>query len=46
MMRYLAGVFDVPVGAIQAVFGERNVNKQIRIKSPNHLLAPIQGKPK
>jgi uncharacterized protein YggU (UPF0235/DUF167 family) len=45
MMRYLAGVFDVPVGAIQVVFGVRNVNKQIRIKSPRHLPAPIQGKP-
>jgi uncharacterized protein len=46
MMRYLAGVFEVPVGAIQVVFGERSVNKQIRIKSPKHLPAPIQGKPK
>lgn len=46
MMRYLAGVFDVPVGVIQVVFGERNVNKQIRIKSPKHLPAPIQGKSK
>jgi uncharacterized protein YggU (UPF0235/DUF167 family) len=45
MMSYLAGVFDVPVGAIQVVFGVRNVNKQIRIKSPRHLPAPIQGKP-
>jgi uncharacterized protein len=45
MMRYLAGVFDVPAGAIQVVFGVRNVNKQIRIKSPRHLPAPIQGKP-
>jgi hypothetical protein len=45
MMRYLAVVFDVPVGAIQVVFGVRNVNKQIRIKSPRHLPAPIQGKP-
>ena len=45
MMHYLAGVFDVPVGAIQVVFGVRNVNKQIRIKSPKHLPAPIQGKP-
>ena len=45
MMRYLAVVFDVPLGAIQVVFGVRNVNKQIRIKSPRHLPAPIQGKP-
>jgi len=46
MMPYLAGVFEVPVGAIQVVFGERSVNKQIRIKSPKHLPAPIQGRPK
>jgi uncharacterized protein YggU (UPF0235/DUF167 family) len=45
MMRYLAGVFGVPVGAIEVVFGER-VNKQIRIKSPKRLPAPIQGKTK
>ena len=47
MMRYLAGVFDVPPGAIQVVFGEKNVNKRIRVKSPRHLPAPIQcaGRP-
>ncbi|MDD5384570.1 MAG: DUF167 domain-containing protein [Gallionella sp.] len=42
MMRYLAGIFDVPPGAIQVVFGEKNVNKQIRVKSPKRLPAPIQ----
>jgi len=42
MMRYLAGVFDVPPGAILLVFGEKNVNKQIRAKSPGYLPAPIQ----
>ena len=42
MMRYLAGVFDVPSGAIRVVFGEKNVNKQIRVKSPKRLPAPIQ----
>jgi len=42
MMRYLAGVFDVPSGTIQVVFGEKNVNKQIRVKSPKRLPAPIQ----
>lgn len=42
MMRYLAGVFDVPVSAIQVVFGEKNVNKQIRVKAPKHLPTPIQ----
>lgn len=45
MMRYLAGVFEVPSGAIEVVFGERSVNKQIRIKSPKRLPTPIQGKP-
>jgi len=37
----------VPPGAIQVVFGEKNVNKQIRVKSPRHLPAPIQfsGRP-
>jgi uncharacterized protein (TIGR00251 family) len=42
MVRYLSGVFDVPVQAIQVVFGVRNVNKQIRIKSPKKLPAAIQ----
>jgi len=42
MMRYLAGVFDVPLSSIQVVFGEKNVNKQIRVKAPKHLPAPIQ----
>ena len=42
MMRYLAGVFDVPLGAIEVVFGEKNVNKQIRVKAPRKLPAPIR----
>lgn len=42
MMRYLAGVFDVPLGRIEVVFGEKNVNKQIRVKAPKHLPAPIR----
>lgn len=42
MMRYLAGVFDVPLSAIQVVFGEKNVNKQIRVKAPKHLPSPIR----
>ena len=46
MMRFLSGVFEVPVGDIQVVFGERSVHKQIRIKSPKRLPAPIQGKTK
>lgn len=44
MMRYLSGVFAVPLNAIQVVFGEKNVNKQIRIKSPKHLPAPIKDR--
>ncbi len=41
MVNYLADVFDVSKSAIVVVFGEKNVNKQIRIKSPNKLPAPI-----
>jgi uncharacterized protein YggU (UPF0235/DUF167 family) len=43
MMRYLAGEFEVPVSAIQVVFGEKNVNKQIRVKAPKRLPAPIRA---
>ncbi len=42
MVKYLAGVFAVPKSAITVVFGEKNVNKQLRIKSPNNLPASIQ----
>ncbi|MFA6971458.1 MAG: DUF167 domain-containing protein [Gallionella sp.] len=42
MVQYLASVFDVSKSAIVVVFGEKNVNKQLRIKSPNKLPAPIQ----
>jgi len=42
MVRYLAGVFDVPVAAIEVVFGVKNVNKQIRVKSPRKLPAAIR----
>ncbi|MDO8208061.1 MAG: DUF167 domain-containing protein [Gallionella sp.] len=42
MVRFLADLFDVSKSAIVVVFGEKNVNKQIRIKSPNKLPAPIQ----
>ncbi len=37
MMRFLAGEFDVSVSAITVVFGEKNVNKQIRVHAPNRL---------
>ena len=41
MVQFLAGVFDVSKNAIVVVFGEKNVNKQLRIKSPNKLPAAI-----
>lgn len=46
MMRYLAGEFGVSVSAITVVFGEKNVNKQIRIRSPKKLPALIAAKQK
>jgi len=46
MVRYLSGVFDVPVQAIHVVFGVKNVNKQIRIASPKKLVAGIREAPK
>lgn len=42
MVRFLAEVFDVPKSAIEVVFGERNVNKQVRIHAPKNLPAPIK----
>ncbi|MDD4928848.1 MAG: DUF167 domain-containing protein [Gallionella sp.] len=42
MVRFLAEIFDVSKSAIVVVFGEKNVNKQVRIKSPSHLPPPIQ----
>jgi len=41
MMRYLAGEFGVSVNAITVVFGEKNVNKQIRVHAPKKLPAVI-----
>ena len=41
MMRHLSGVFGVPLAAIRVVFGEKNVNKQIRIGSPTKPVAGI-----
>ena len=43
MVRFLAEVFDVPKSAIEVVFGERNVNKQVKIHAPKNLPAPIQA---
>jgi hypothetical protein len=41
MVRYLAKQFDVNVKDIEVVFGQMNVNKQLRIKSPKKLPAVI-----
>lgn len=37
MVRFLAKQFDVAVKDIEVVFGQMNVNKQLRIKSPKKL---------
>ncbi|MDR3390434.1 MAG: DUF167 family protein [Sulfuriferula sp.] len=37
MVRFLAGEFGVTVADIVVVFGRMNVNKQLRIKSPQRL---------
>jgi uncharacterized protein (TIGR00251 family) len=37
MVRFLAPLFGVPVSHIEVVFGQENVNKQLRIKAPARL---------
>ncbi len=37
MVRFLAKQFDVNVKDIEVVFGQMNINKQLRIKSPKKL---------
>lgn len=37
MVRFLAKEFGVTINDIEVVFGRFNVNKQLRIKSPNNL---------
>ena len=37
MVRFLAPLFGVSVSAIEVVFGQENVNKQLRIKAPTRL---------
>ncbi len=37
MLRFLAPLFGVSVTAIEVVFGQENVNKQLRIKAPAKL---------
>jgi uncharacterized protein (TIGR00251 family) len=41
MVRFLAQEFDVSSSAIEVVFGRFNVNKQLRIRSPQRLPAVI-----
>ena len=37
MVRFLSKIFEVPVSSIEVVFGQMNVNKQLRVKSPKNL---------
>jgi len=37
MVRFLAPLFGVSVAAIEVVFGQENVNKQLRITAPTKL---------
>ena len=37
MVRFLAPLFGVTVADIEVVFGQENVNKQLRIKAPRKL---------
>ena len=37
MVRFLAPLFGVNVSAIEVVFGQENVNKQLRITAPTKL---------
>jgi uncharacterized protein len=41
MVRFLAGEFGVTPGDIEVVFGRYNINKQLRIRAPQHLPAVI-----
>ncbi|MBK7005409.1 MAG: DUF167 domain-containing protein [Burkholderiales bacterium] len=49
MVRFLAPLFGVPVSRIEVVFGQENVNKQLRITAPSKLPAifstPAQDTP-
>ena len=46
MVRFLAGEFGVARADIEVVFGRKNVNKQLRIKSPQVLPEGIDWPPK
>jgi uncharacterized protein (TIGR00251 family) len=37
MVRFLSKIFEVPASSIEVVFGQMNVNKQLRVKSPKNL---------
>jgi uncharacterized protein YggU (UPF0235/DUF167 family) len=41
MVRFLAKEFGVTIKDIEVVFGQFNVNKQLRIKAPSQLPAVI-----
>ncbi len=37
MVKFLAREFAVPVARIEVIFGETNVNKQLRIRAPGRI---------
>jgi uncharacterized protein (TIGR00251 family) len=43
MVRFLAPLFGVAVADIEVVFGQENVNKQLRIRAPKKLPAVFTG---
>ncbi|MFO1264266.1 MAG: DUF167 family protein [Rhodoferax sp.] len=45
MVRFLAPLFGVTVADIEVVFGQENVNKQLRIKAPKKLPAVFGSAP-
>jgi uncharacterized protein (TIGR00251 family) len=45
MLRFLAPLFGVSVSAIEVVFGQENVNKQLRITAPGKLPAVFTQEP-
>lgn len=42
MVRFLAEQFGVAPSAVSVVFGRFNVNKQMRIRAPQHLPGPLR----
>lgn len=45
MVRFLAPLFGVPTSAIEVVFGQESIHKQLRIKAPTQLPPVFTGKP-